>query len=945
MQLRRHLLQVIAALFIFSVLASTVWTSKTGHANIKEVQHTSASSVLQWPFSPSEGPWKIISGYNDDNPPPVDHNCNRADTCYERYGLDFIPGTNGTKTVYGPATSTGHVWVWPADPNNVQGKGYCFVFAIDASTYVQVCHVDFLNGQTPTSIQVGVPVGTMTMGNANHIHINLFTSSVKGSPANPTDRTAVPFSGQWTIGGCDYPNDPNNAAQPGGQYGGQPVPCSGQGGTPILTFHWGSNSSQWSGINRSRPVFVEVRSNIDSADLFSQSAVTDSTGTATLTLTGLVPGTYNVLIKPQGFLRQKQPSPVSLVAGTNDLTFSMTQSGTQCNTGQPTGQQLWAGDVDGNNVINSDDYTAIVSYFNKPVPSGYADLDGDGTFTGVDYNLWLRSICYFGGGTGAVVGDGGRSDTPLGQAAQLPVSQHGKNVTASQPGTLSLSPSSGNYRVNQTFNVNVLANSGGLSLDGADIVIHYNPSVLRVTNLTAGSVFAATLALANDPSSGEINISSVANQGQPVTVTGTLATIQFEVIGSDQTPQTLVTIDFNSFSNSRATMSQDGTVAQVLGQVYSASFTAGTLFVPHDYPTIAQALAAANPGETVLVAPGTYHELLSVPSGVTLRGQSSTKTNIDGSSTNNTAVIYLGNGATITNLTIRHSGTGFWDAAIWADQGPVTITNVRIFNSSMGIVRYCGSPPCNDTSVISNNLVAHNTTTGILIHGAQAQVQYNTVVDNHLQGITFEASGGQGISLANILTKNATGLTAPAPTSLVNNLLWRNSTTYGSNTMPGATDILADPLFVNALANNYNLHSVSPAFSADGSLGAYPFHATGQTPTHLTVTQNGSQVTISWQSTNATGYYVYVAQGSGLFSQVFNAGNTTSYTFSSLTAGITQFAVASYNSKGGESFATYLTATVAGAAPKPVPTVTPQPTVPLPTPTPCPGLTNHKRAC
>src|SRR5439155_18049620 len=156
----------------------------------------------------------------------------------------------------------------------------------------------------------------------------------------------------------------------------------------------------------------------------------------------------------------------TLQAGTISVSFPMTASGKGCIDGKPTGPQLWIGDVDGDNVINSADYNIIYNYFNKSVPAGYADLDGTPAhiFDGVDYNLWLRSICFFGGGSGQVVGDGGRSDTPLGQAALKPLSQRGKATTASQPGTLSLSPSTGTYRINQTFSVSVLANSGGLSL-------------------------------------------------------------------------------------------------------------------------------------------------------------------------------------------------------------------------------------------------------------------------------------------------------------------------------------------------------------------------------------------------------------------------------------------------------------------------------------------------
>jgi len=59
------------------------------------------------------------------------------------------------------------------------------------------------------------------------------------------------------------------------------------------------------------------------------------------------------------------------------------------------------------------------------------------------------------------------------------------------------------------------------------------------------------------------------------------------------------------------------TVALIL---WSPAACAAVLRVPADRPSVASALAAAASGDTVLVAPGTYLESVTLPSGVTLRG-------------------------------------------------------------------------------------------------------------------------------------------------------------------------------------------------------------------------------------------------------------------------------------------------------------------------------------
>ncbi len=66
-----------------------------------------------------------------------------------------------------------------------------------------------------------------------------------------------------------------------------------------------------------------------------------------------------------------------------------------------------------------------------------------------------------------------------------------------------------------------------------------------------------------------------------------------------------------------------------------------------------------------------------------------------------------------------------------------------------------------------------------------------------------------------------------------------------------------------------------------------------------------SQVTLAWDastSTGVTGYRLHVGTAPGSYAQSFDAGNTTSYTVTNLTAGVTYYFVATaYDSAGNTS--------------------------------------------
>ena len=84
---------------------------------------------------------------------------------------------------------------------------------------------------------------------------------------------------------------------------------------------------------------------------------------------------------------------------------------------------------------------------------------------------------------------------------------------------------------------------------------------------------------------------------------------------------------------------------------------ARTIQVPSDASSISAAVAAAKPGDTILVAPGTYHESVRVDvAGITIRGEDRNTVVLDGRDTLANGIAVSSNDVAVENLTV-HSYT------------------------------------------------------------------------------------------------------------------------------------------------------------------------------------------------------------------------------------------------------------------------------------------------
>ncbi len=151
------------------------------------------------------------------------------------------------------------------------------------------------------------------------------------------------------------------------------------------------------------------------------------------------------------------------------------------------------------------------------------------------------------------------------------------------------------------------------------------------------------------------------------------------------------------------------------------------------FPTISSALAAAGEGETITIAPGTYHEHLVLKRPVVLLGEDGRVT-IDGDGSG-IVITIRAPGVTISGLRVRGSGKRRTPYNLWGDAGiAVRADNVRleaneIFDNESGILVWLAS-----NVVIMNNHVHDNTREGVLAFGSHRVSVHNNLVERNALG-------------------------------------------------------------------------------------------------------------------------------------------------------------------------------------------------------------------
>ena len=139
---------------------------------------------------------------------------------------------------------------------------------------------------------------------------------------------------------------------------------------------------------------------------------------------------------------------------------------------------------------------------------------------------------------------------------------------------------------------------------------------------------------------------------------------------------------------------------------------AADLYVPGGYATIQSAVNAANSGDTINVAAGTYNEAVYITKGIALVGAGSNSTTIAAQGLGDTNTVTFNgtatNNASISNFTIM-GATGDYPngRGITCSNGSPSITNNTISGNKEGIICDSSSPS------ITNNTISGNKYDGI----------------------------------------------------------------------------------------------------------------------------------------------------------------------------------------------------------------------------------------
>jgi len=249
------------------------------------------------------------------------------------------------------------------------------------------------------------------------------------------------------------------------------------------------------------------------SSVYTFTATSDSSGH--FTVNGIAPGTYDIYVKNSHTLRNK-------------VTAILTSGSNQVNLGT-----LREGDANNDNFVSLIDFSILVSTFGKcQGATGYddrADFDEDQCVGPLDFSLLAPNY--------------GQAGQPSGPALAQVQPQNGSVQLIVDPAVTTIKPG-------ELFTVTVKVQAGAQTIEGAQASLDFNPTLVRVRKITAGTTFPQILQNQYDNTAGTVDFAAGTLSNFP-SGTFTLVQIQFEALAL--TPGTTLAFHTNLPRASEAT--------------------------------------------------------------------------------------------------------------------------------------------------------------------------------------------------------------------------------------------------------------------------------------------------------------------------------------------------------------------------------------------------------
>ncbi len=162
--------------------------------------------------------------------------------------------------------------------------------------------------------------------------------------------------------------------------------------------------------------------------------------------------------------------------------------------------------------------------------------------------------------------------TSRGSTGELANSQKLQTQAAVTVPTLSLTPATGEFEFDttSTYPVGIILDSGGRDVDGADVVITYDPTKVQIVGAKVNptNVFPEIPLNEVDAQVGKIRFSGLTFNPQPVT--GVIGTFSFKPLTAGEVN---FQIDYVAGATTDSNVAEHGSAVDVLGGVENARYT------------------------------------------------------------------------------------------------------------------------------------------------------------------------------------------------------------------------------------------------------------------------------------------------------------------------------------------------------------------------------------